>query len=81
MVYAVKSLALICKLKKNPKLSVECYERTLQAIHVTLADTIRENNKVKPVVFVCFVALRPKSTAMVMAERSIHLTTLFPGQA
>ena len=31
--------------------------------------------------FVCFVALRPKSTAMVMAERSVHLTTLFPGQA
>ena len=28
-------------------------------------------------VFVCFVALRPKSTAMVMAGRSIHLTTLF----
>ena len=27
--------------------------------------------------FVCFVALRPKSTAMVMAG----LTTLFPGQA
>ena len=33
------------------------------------------------VLFVCFVALRPKSTAMVMAERSVHLTTLFPGQA
>ena len=31
--------------------------------------------------FVCFVALRPKSTAMVMAGWSIHLTTLFPGQA
>ena len=31
--------------------------------------------------FVCFVALRPKSTAMVMAGRSVHLTTLFPGQA
>ena len=30
--------------------------------------------------FVCFVALRPKSTAMVIAGRSIHLTTLFPGQ-
>ena len=28
-----------------------------------------------------FVALRPKSTAMVMAGRSVHLTTLFPGQA
>ena len=32
-------------------------------------------------IFVCFVALRPKSTAMVMAGRSVHLTTLFPGQA
>ena len=31
--------------------------------------------------FVCFVALRPKSRAMVMAGRSVHLTTLFPGQA
>ena len=36
-----------------------------------------------PILFllVCFVALRPKSTAMVMAGRSVHLTTLFPGQA
>ena len=31
--------------------------------------------------FVCIVALRPKSTAMVIAGRSVHLTTLFPGQA
>ena len=31
--------------------------------------------------FVYFVALRPKSTAMVMAGQSVHLTTLFPGQA
>ena len=31
--------------------------------------------------FICFVALRPKSTAMVIAKRSVHLTTLFPGQA
>ena len=28
-----------------------------------------------------FVALSPKSTAMVMAGQSVHLTTLFPGQA
>ena len=28
-----------------------------------------------------FVALRPKSTAMVIAGRSVHLTVLFPGQA
>ena len=31
--------------------------------------------------FVCFVALSPKSTAMVMVGRSVHLTTLFPGLA
>ena len=28
-----------------------------------------------------FVAVRPKSTAMVIAGWSVHLTTLFPGQA
>ena len=33
------------------------------------------------ILFVCFVALRPKSTAMVMAVCSVHLTTLFPEQA
>ena len=35
-------------------------------------------------VFFClfvFVALHPMSTAMVIAGRSVHLTTLFPGQA
>ena len=31
--------------------------------------------------FVCFVALRPKSTAKVMSGRPVHLTTHFPGQA
>ena len=38
----------------------------------------------RPELFVClfvFVALRPMSTAMVIAGRSVHLTTLFPGQA
>ena len=29
------------------------------------------------VLFVCFVALGPKLTAMVMAGRSVHLTRLF----
>ena len=36
------------------------------------------------ILFVClfvFVVLRPMSTAMVIAGRSVHLTTLFPGQA
>ena len=36
-------------------------------------------NKIR--LLVGFVALRPKSTAMVIAGRSVHLTTLFPGQA
>ena len=31
-------------------------------------------------VFVWFVALRPKSTAIVMAGRSVHLTTLILGK-
>ena len=31
--------------------------------------------------FVCCVAFRPKSTAMVIAGRSVHLIKLFPGQA
>ena len=36
---------------------------------------------VKPVLFVCiFFSLRPKSTAMVMAGRSVNLTTLFLGK-
>ena len=35
----------------------------------------------KECLFVCFVALCPKSTAIVMAGRSVHLATLFPGQA
>ena len=39
------------------------------------------NNLCFVFVFYVSVALRPKSTAMVMAGRSVDLTTLFPGQA
>ena len=35
-------------------------------------------NRLKVCLFV-LLFLRPKSTAMVMAGRSVHLTTLFPG--
>ena len=45
------------------------------AVEVILEDFISE------IVLFVFVALRPKSTAMVIAGRSVHLTTLFPGQA
>ena len=40
----------------------------------------KKKEKVEVCLFV-FVALRPMSTAMVIAGRSVHLTTLFPGQA
>ena len=42
----------------------------------TISDSFKEL-----CLFVCFLALRPKSTAMVIVGRSVHLTTLFPGQA
>ena len=48
---------------------------------IIIAGSIRINLAKFGQFFVCFVALRPKSTAMVMAGRSVHLTTLFPGQA
>ena len=44
-------------------------------------DGSKEDSKVGCCWLVGFVALRPKSTAMVIAGRSVHLTTLFPGQA
>ena len=47
--------------------------------HSTVTKTSTEEKAV--CLFVCFVALRPKSTAMVMAGGSFHLATLFPGQA
>ena len=39
------------------------------------------NNRFACYLFICLFALGPKSTAMVIAGRSVHLTTLFPGQA
>ena len=42
--------------------------------------TLQQQGISEPVLLFCFVALRPKSTAMVIAGRSVHLTTLFPGQ-
>ena len=45
-----------------------------------LTNAHRTNENYSFCLFV-FVALRPKSTAMVIAGRSVHLTTLFPGQA
>ena len=41
----------------------------------------KHKNTCSTINLVGFVALRPKSTGMVIAGRSVHLTTLFPGQA
>ena len=49
-------------------------------IPVTTARVVNLGTTTKLCLFV-FVALRPMSTAMVIAGRSVHLTTLFPGQA
>ena len=53
---------------------IDCMISLKACIYFTIDDPIF-------VLFVCFVALRPKSTAMLIAGRSVHLTTLFPGQA
>ena len=59
----------------------------LKKYHTLFFSKIKERcHKVCPLLqtFVClfvFVALRPMSTAMVIAGRSVHLTTLLPGQA
>ena len=54
--------------------------------HTTARTLLKQSNQLSlpqrdDCLFVCFVALRPKSTAMVIAGRSVHLTILFPGQA
>ena len=54
-----------------------------KVVHLYSCTQSCNDNKLTPkcFLFVCFVALRPKSTAMVIAGWSVHLTTLFPGQA
>ena len=47
----------------------------------TLCDQVMEALATMPWCSVCFFALHTKSTAMVLAARSVHLTRLFPGQA
>ena len=60
----------------KPILSHPSISLTLPAVEFFMLLTIPNS------LFVClFVALRPESTAMVIAGRSVHLTTLFPGQA
>ena len=72
-----------------PKLMIlgidHCHARatTCDFEHCGILTSVDSDQPVQPPVclFVCLFALRPKSTAMVIAGRSVHLTTLFPGQA
>ena len=57
------------------------YVLILSNKHQSINQSINQSIIVLHVVVVGFVALRPKSTAMVIAGWSVHLTTLFPGQA
>ena len=50
-------------------------------IGASISELPHEKTNIEAVLFVCFVALRPKSTAMVRAGWSVHLTTLFLEQA
>ena len=60
-------------------LNVSCDEMWHGMHHCTALYVLQ--NVVVVVFVVVFVALRPMSTAMVIAGQSVHLTTLFPGQA
>ena len=55
--------------------------QTFGTIICTIVQYILEKIIIVLFVLFCFVALRPKSTAKVIAGRSVHLTALFPRQA
>ena len=62
----------------------ECFKKHVRPTLNPIFARYQFNNEIQVNLFVClfvFVALRPMSTAMVITGRSVHLTTLFPGQA
>ena len=59
--------------------SAEGRRMALEIISLSISTKVCDLDSV--CLFVCFVALCPKSTVKVMAGRSVHLTTLFPWQA
>ncbi|XP_060581108.1 uncharacterized protein LOC132737778 [Ruditapes philippinarum] len=42
MVYTTEVLKLVCGMKQNPRLESPCYMHVISALHVTLADLLRE---------------------------------------
>ena len=64
------------KIEGNQKFILCIQPIKYSVISVHLIEACALIIQVKYPLFVCFVALRPKSTAIVMAGRSVHLTTL-----
>ena len=60
---------------------MEKYQHYIDAQGEVLPTPHKKQRQLLLVCLFVFVALRPMSTAMVIAGRSVHLTTLFPGQA
>lgn len=46
MIYTSEVLNLVCGLKQNTDLTSDCYKHVLSALHVTLADIMREEVRV-----------------------------------
>ena len=66
--------------KKKKKNIIILWQSSFEEIIEEIMDKFF--SKVIVCLFVClFVVLHPKSTAMVIAGRSVHQITLFPGQA
>ena len=76
---AVKGLNKVNRPQKHERLSSKQRDNLLNLYMAMLIVKKHADNLV--CLCICFVALHPKSTAMVMAGPSVQLTTLFPGQA
>ena len=67
--------------KQNSQLEHEQPMEQTRGLFCTCFSGVARCQSQHQFLFVCFCALRPMSTAMVIAGRSVYLTTLFPGQA
>ena len=69
------------KLYENFINNIETNHMLRENIATTSLKNSMEKTLYSKMLFCLFCILRSKSTAMCMARRSVHITTLFPGQA
>ena len=87
MWYLIVSIPDLCtltyfyKIRKSNNINVNIRNQRKNAEKLVVSPSTISPISTVNCLFVCFVAFRPKSTAMVTVGRSVHLTTLFPGQA